>query len=49
MNIRGQYHKLEKWQKRVLTSYAIEKNWYAYWGFKYFCLKKYEEQHQNLA
>lgn len=50
MNIEGQYDKLSVPQKRRLTYFAIIKNWHAYWRFKYFCLKTYEEKrNQNLA
>ena len=43
MNIKGQYNKLKGWQKNKLKHYAVVRNWYAYWGFKYKCLKKYEQ------
>lgn len=43
MNIKGQYNKLKGWQKNKLRHFAIVRNWYAYWMFKYKCLKQYEQ------
>lgn len=48
MNIKGQYNKLNKWQKNTLRHFAVKKNWNAYWGFKYKCLIQYEERQAEL-
>ena len=34
----GQWCYLSWKQKRILTRYAIEKNWNAYWKYKWICL-----------
>ena len=36
--LHGHWHILTWKQKRILESYAAEKNWNAYWKYKWCCI-----------
>jgi hypothetical protein len=44
MNLKGQWCKLQYWERAELRYYAKEKKWKSYWYFKKYYLLKNEKK-----